>query len=50
MSTDFFVDYNIIDTSNVINIHMFGIINNHAKCMSLSNGKCKIQPTLLIYS
>ena len=23
--------------------------SNHAKCISLSNQKCKIQPTLLIY-
>ena len=61
----FSVDFNPIDTNNILDIHrylmygMFQIItkmfivlltkivnaSNHTKCVSLSNQKCKMQPT-----
>ena len=59
---EFSVDYDIIDTSNIMNIHkyltkkhdikMLGIIktiftvSNPTKYASLSNQKCEIHPTL----
>ena len=43
---NFSVDYNIADTSKIINIHIFNA-SNHTKCVCVSNQKCKIQPTLI---
>ena len=58
----FFVDYNAIDTKNILDIHRYlmkekkifiGLLtstinaSNHRKCVSLNNQKCMIQPTLI---
>ena len=43
---NFSVDYNIANTSKIINIHIFNA-SNHTKCVCVSNQKCKIQPTLI---
>ena len=58
----FSVDYSSVNTNEILAIHkLFGIIwkmflvllssivnaLNHTKCVSLSNWKCEIQPTLI---
>ena len=43
---DFSVDYRAFDTCNIIDIHEY-LMKKYGTCISISNEKCMIQPTLI---